>query len=128
MLLLSSPRQNIQLSRPRFGYSVNCLGLEYVVYYSYKVDRPHSNENDCSSENGAYRQGKYIKFICKKEGEREMTKKEKQVFQEYRDSANSELARAYKSGDSTAIDRALDWSVRLTCLFDDLFDINEQGA
>ena len=73
-------------------------------------------------------QHKYIRFIAKKEGEREMTKKEKQIFQNYKDIASSKLVEAFNSGDADAITRATDSFVQLTSLWDELNNIVEQGA
>lgn len=73
-------------------------------------------------------QFKYIKFMLKKEGEKDMTKKEKQVFQNYKDIASSKLVEAFNSGDADAITRATDSFVQLTSLWDELNNIVEQGA
>lgn len=73
-------------------------------------------------------QSKYNKVIQKKEGENNMTKKEKQVFQNYKDIASSKLVEAFNSGDADAITRATDSFVQLTSLWDELNNIVEQGA
>ena len=57
-----------------------------------------------------------------------MTKKEKQVFQNYKDIASSKLVEAFNSGDADAITRATDSFVQLTSLGDELNNIVEQGA
>ena len=57
-----------------------------------------------------------------------MTKKEKQVFQNYKDLASSTLVEAFNSGDADAITRATDSFVQLTSLWDELNNIVEQGA
>ena len=75
-----------------------------VLYYSYKVDRPHSNEDAwCSSENGAYRQGKYNKWIKFLKGENDMTKKEKEVFRKYKDMVTDDLFESMESGNEQSI-------------------------
>ncbi|MCC2875600.1 hypothetical protein LK536_04865 [Lachnoclostridium pacaense] len=57
-----------------------------------------------------------------------MTKKEKQVFQGYKDVASSKLVEAFHSGDADAIAKATDSFVQLTSLWDELNNIVEQGA
>lgn len=57
-----------------------------------------------------------------------MTKKEKQIFQCYKDAASSRLVDAFQSGDAEAIARAGDSFVQLTALWDELNNIVEQGA
>lgn len=44
---------------------------------------------------------KYNKFLTKKEGEREMTKKEKEIFNRFRDEATSKYIESLNSGDNT---------------------------
>ena len=73
-------------------------------------------------------QSKYTRWITVLKGENDMTKKEKQVFQNYKDIASSKLVEAFNSGDADAITRATDSFVQLTSLWDELNNIVEQGA
>lgn len=58
-----------------------------------------------------------------------MTKKEKQVFQNYKDIISIKLLEAFNSGDADAITRATDLFVQFTSLWNELNKVDtEQGA
>lgn len=75
-------------------------------------------------------QDKYIKFICKKEGEREMTKKEKAVFDKIYDAGMSAYMQYVMKRDTAIPADVLERACVLTELREALFlkDDMEQGA
>lgn len=48
-------------------------------------------------------QSKYIKFMQKKEGESDMTKKEKEVFRKYKDMVTDDMFDSMESGNEQSI-------------------------
>nr|DAW85997.1 MAG TPA: hypothetical protein [Inoviridae sp.] len=48
-------------------------------------------------------QSKYIKFMQKKEGESDMTKKEKEVFRKYKDMVTEDMFDSMESGNEQSI-------------------------
>ena len=71
-------------------------------------------------------QHKYIRFIAKKEGEREMTKKE--IFNRFRDEATSKYIESLNSGDNTREGQSFGEFIILNRLWHELNRMMEQGA
>lgn len=76
-------------------------------------------------------QHKYIRFIAKKEGEREMTKKEKEIFRRYLDYSCTEMVRCMSDSGEGRTESAVASAVfvQLQGLWNELNKVDtEQGA
>ena len=59
--------------------------------------------SDSTSISPVLLQFKYIKFIQKKEGEKNMTKKEKEVFRKYKDMVTEDMFDSMENGDEKSL-------------------------
>ena len=74
-------------------------------------------------------QHKYIRFIAKNEGEREMTKKEKEIFRRYLDYSCAEMVRCISGEGRAECAVASAVFVQLQGLWNELNKVDtEQGA